>query len=128
MCSKGSGVEVLDVVAADDLYEMPAPGLLDRTRALIAQRNRIDAELARTVRRAELAQAPESDGLKSMAGWLRGHCRLSTAAAARLVRVGRAMEQLPALAAGCAEGSVTGDQASEIAEITKPLNLHRAAA
>jgi hypothetical protein len=79
----------LDSLAADDLCATPGPGLLDRTRGLVAARNRIDAELARTVRRAETAQAPESDGLKSMASWLRGHCRLSPAAAGRLVRAGR---------------------------------------
>src|SRR3954467_9635250 len=102
MCSNESGVAAvaagLDSLAADDLYGEPAPGLLERTRDLVAARNRIDAELARTVRRAELAQAPETDGLKSMAAWLRGHCRLSLAAAARWVRVGRTMERLPAVA------------------------------
>src|SRR3954471_3996638 len=85
----------LDVLAAEDLYAQPGPHLLDRSAGLIAARNRIDAELARTVRRAELAQAPEHDGHKSMAAWLRGHCRLSGAAAGQLVRTGRACEQLP---------------------------------
>ena len=132
MCSNGSGVEalsgVLDDVAVEDLCAEPAPALLDRTRALIAVRNRIDAELARTVRRAELAQAPESDGLKSMASWLRGHCRLSPAAAGRLVRAGRAVEQLPALAAAHADGTVTADQVDVITDVVKPINLTRAAA
>jgi len=72
----GELASALDALAADDLHELPAPQLLDRT-AEIAARNRIDAELARTTRRAELAQAPEHDGLKSMAAWLRGHGRLS---------------------------------------------------
>ena len=76
----------LDVLAAEDLHAMVAPQLLERTAELVRARNRIDAELARTVRRAELAQAAEHDGLKSMASWLRGHARLSAAAAAGLVR------------------------------------------
>src|SRR4051795_12291811 len=94
----------LDSLASDDLHAMTAPELLDRTAALVAARNLIDAELARTVRRAELAQAPERDGLKTMASWLRGHVRLSPAAAGQLVRNGRALEQLPVIAAGCSAG------------------------
>jgi hypothetical protein len=58
---------------------MIAPQLLDRTELLVRARNRIDTELARTVRRGELVQAPEHDGLPSMASWLRGHLRLSRA-------------------------------------------------
>src|SRR5215213_3374623 len=132
MCSSGSGVAALsgalDALAAEDLYALPGPGLLDRVGALVAQQNRIAAELARTVRRAELAQAPERDGHKSMAAWLRGHGRLSAAAAAQAVRVGRAIEQLPAVAEGFTDGSVTADQVAVIAEITKPEHLARAAA
>ncbi|MGY1695102.1 hypothetical protein ACI780_09330, partial [Geodermatophilus sp. SYSU D00814] len=63
--------------------------VLDDVAALVAERNRIDAALARRVRAAELAQAPERDGQRSMASWLRGHCRLSPAAASRLVGNGR---------------------------------------
>ena len=71
----------LDALAADDLHAMAAPRLLDRTADLVRARNRIDAELARTVRVADCAQAPEHDGLKTMRSWLRGHTRLSPAAA-----------------------------------------------
>src|SRR3954470_20793462 len=94
---------------------------------LLAARNRIDAELARTARRAELAQAPEHDGLKSMASWLRGHARLSPRAAGLLVRNGRALAHLPAVAAGCATGAITADQLAIIAPITSPANLAAAA-
>jgi hypothetical protein len=131
MRSSGSAASALsgalEQLAAEELYGVPGPDLLNETRALVSERNRLDAEIARRVRRAESAQAPESDGMKSMAAWLRGHCRLSPAAASQLVRVGRALEQLPALAAGCADGTVTSDQAALITEITKPLNLARAA-
>ncbi|SNS20062.1 hypothetical protein SAMN04488107_1662, partial [Geodermatophilus saharensis] len=72
--------------------------VLDDVAALVAGRNRTDAALARRVRAVELSQAPERDGQRSMTSWLRGHCRLSSAAAARLVTVGRALEHLPVLA------------------------------
>jgi Domain of unknown function (DUF222) len=78
--------------------------LLDRIRELVAARNRLDAELAAAVRRAEGAQAFAHDGMVSAAAWLRGHCRLSPAAARQLVRNGRALTQLPATAAGTPRG------------------------
>src|SRR4051794_41968945 len=100
-------MSALDGLAVDDLHRLPSAELLDRTAVLVAARNRIDAELARTVRRAELAQAPEHDGLKTMASWLRGHARLSPATAGQLVRNGRALEFLPAGGGGGAAGPVT---------------------
>ncbi len=109
----------LDALAAEDLHGMTASQLLDRTTELVRARNRIDAELARTVRRAEVTQAPEHDGLKTMASWLRGHVRLSPAAAAQLVRTGRALEQLPAVAAGCADGVITAEQVSVVAPVIR---------
>src|SRR4051794_6080859 len=117
----------LDSLAGDDLHAMTAPELLDRTAALVAARNRIDAELARTVRRAELAQAPEHDGLKTMASWLRGHAQLSPTAAGQLVRNGRALESLPAVAAGSAAGVITAEQVSVLAPVTRPERLAAAA-
>src|SRR3954447_21531589 len=99
---------------------MFGPQLLERTAALLRARNRIDAELARTVRECELTQAPEHDGLKTMGSWLRGHGRLSPAEAGRIVRTGRALTHLPALADAFAAGHVTAEQAAVIAPITHP--------
>src|SRR4051795_13629303 len=120
-------MSALDGLAADDLHRLPSAELLDRTAELVRARNRIDAELARTVRRAELAQAPEHDGLKTMASWLRGHARLSPAAAGQLVRNGRALELLPAVAAGSAAGVITAEQVSVLAPVTRPEHLAAAA-
>src|SRR3954453_10662205 len=117
----------LDSLAGDDLHAMTAPELLDRTAVLVAARNRIDAELARTVRRAELAQAPEHDGLKTMQSWLRGHARLSPAAAGQLIRNGRALEFLPAVAAGCAAGVITPEQVAVMAKVPRPETVAAAA-
>src|SRR3954451_21380259 len=105
-----------------------AAELLDRTAALIADRNRIDAELAGIVREAELAQAPERDGLRSMPSWLKGHGRLSGRAAKTLVRTGRVLEQLPAVAAGSAAGVISAEQVAVIAPVVSPEALERAAA
>src|SRR4051794_41931160 len=110
----------LDALAADDLDGLVASQYLDRTAMLVAARNRIDAELARTARRAELAQAPEYDGKKSMASWLRGHCRLAAGESAQAVRNGRTLEQLPAVAQATADGAITADQLSVLAPLARP--------
>ena len=122
----GEFSSALDALAAEDLHCLFAPALLDRTRMLLAVRNRVEAELARTVREAEVMQAAEHDGLKTMGSWLRGHGRLTAAAAARLVAPGRALTQLPAVAAAFADGAITAEQVAAIAPVTTPE--HRAAA
>ncbi|MGY1794446.1 DUF222 domain-containing protein [Geodermatophilus sp. SYSU D00525] len=96
---------------------------LDDVAALLAERNRIDARLARRVCDAENQQAPERDGLKSMASWLRGHGRLSAAEASRLVRNGRALEHLPALAEAHAAGLVSAEQVAVAARAVTPERL-----
>jgi hypothetical protein len=118
----------LDGLAADDLHAMGSAALLDRTAELVRARNRIDAELVRTVRTADLTQAPEHDGLKTMRSWLRGHARLSDAAAAQVIRNGRVVESLPVVAAAFADGRVTAEQVSVVAPVTKPGNVDAAAA
>src|SRR4051812_49961624 len=83
---------------------MVAAQLLDRAAFLVRARNQLDAELTRTVRRADLTQAAEHDGLASMKSWLRGHVRLSAGEVRRLIGNGRALERLPAVAAAFAAG------------------------
>src|SRR3954465_7419242 len=82
----------LDHLAAVDLKGMFGPQVVDRTRRLLTLKNRLDAELVRTVREGELTQAAEHDGKATMQSWLRGHGRLSDSAAHRLVHSGRALE------------------------------------
>jgi hypothetical protein len=62
-----------------------------------------------------------------MRSWLRGHARLSTAAIGQLIRTGRAIQALPAVAAAFADGRITAEQVSVIAPITSPANLAAAA-
>jgi hypothetical protein len=101
MCSGSSGDALadlecaLDRLADADLKSMFGPQVLDRTRRLLRAQNRVEAQVARTVWEGELTQAPEHDGLKTMQSWLRGHARLSPAAAAQVVRNGRALAHCP---------------------------------
>ena len=59
-----SVADSLDAVPLEVL--VTADQVLDRTALLLAVRNAADAELTRTVRRAENIRAPERDGLRSM--------------------------------------------------------------
>ena len=107
----------LDALAADDLPAHFPSQLLDRLGDLLVASNRLAAEITRTVRECERTGAAELDGKKTMQSWLRGHARLSPAAASRVVRTGRALESLPAVAAGCAAGAITPEQAAAIAPV-----------
>jgi hypothetical protein len=76
-----------------------ASQLLNRTKLLLRAMNWIMAEVTRTVRRCEVAQAAEHDGLTSIGHLAAGHVRLSAGEVRRLIRNGRALEQPPAVAA-----------------------------
>ncbi len=84
---------------------------------LLVASNRITAQLTRAVRRADARCSAEHDGAKTMRSWLRGHARVSGALAGRLVTQGRRSEQLPATAAGFADGLIGADQVEVISEI-----------
>nr|WP_208382894.1 HNH endonuclease signature motif containing protein [Modestobacter marinus] len=106
----------LDALAADDLFELTAGQVLDRTAVLVQLGNRVAAELTRTVRHAETTQAAEHDGIKTMRSWLIGHARLAPNDASKVVRAGRALEHFPVLAAGFADGHVTAVQFGVVAD------------
>ncbi|MCZ2804910.1 DUF222 domain-containing protein [Modestobacter sp. VKM Ac-2983] len=116
----------LDALAAEDLHGLTDGAVLDRTTLLVQLGNRVAAELTRTVRHAELTQAAEYDGLKSMRSWLIGHARLSQTEASRVVRSGRVLEHFPALAAGFAGGQITAAQVNVVAEKIGPREVARA--
>jgi hypothetical protein len=118
----------LDALGAEDLTPLFGPALLERLRPLLAAQNRLAAEVARTVREAEVSGAAEVDGLKTMASWLRGHGHLSAAEAGRVVRAGRACTSLPAVAAAFAAGVVTAEQVAVISPVAAVDNVAAAAA
>ncbi|HZH20928.1 MAG TPA: DUF222 domain-containing protein, partial [Geodermatophilus sp.] len=117
----------IDALATEDLAPLFGPSLLDRLQELLVAQNRLAAEVARTVRECEMSGAAELDGLTTMGSWLRGHAHPSTTEAARVVRTGRALEPLPAMAEAFTAGAVTGEQAGLVARVAEPEQLPRAA-
>jgi hypothetical protein len=132
MCSGGSGDALADLehasdrVAEQNLKGLFGPQVLEWTQRLLRSRNRLDAQVARSVREGELTQAAEHDGKKTMQSWLRGHGRLSPSTAHRLVATGRALEDLPAVAAAFTAGRVSAEAVAAIAPVAR--DEHRAAA
>ena len=133
MCSGGSGDALadldaaLDRLAGEDLQAMFGPQVIDRTGRLLRAQNRLAAQVARTVREGEVTRAAEHDGKATMQSWLLGHGRLSPGAAHRLVAAGRALTQLPAVAAAFADGRVTAEQVAAIVPVTRPEHVAAAA-
>ncbi|WNV77905.1 HNH endonuclease signature motif containing protein [Geodermatophilus sp. DSM 44513] len=117
----------VDALAAEDLTPLFGPALLERLRPLLVAQNRIAAEIARTVAECDGVGAAEHDGLTTMGSWLRGHGHLSDSEAARVVRAGRALGQLPVMAAAFAAGEVTAEQAAVLGAIAEPRMLALAA-
>ena len=118
----------LDKLAAEDLTGLPGPVALDELRELLPLVNRLNAEIARTVRRCEVSGASEHDGAKTMAAWLRGHARLSPSAAAQLVRVGRALEALPAVAELAAPHNLAVAVRHDVGGVARALILRNSGA
>jgi hypothetical protein len=129
MCSGGRADALsrlsaaLDDLSAEELSGRFGPQLLEELRGLLVASNRLAAQVARRVRECEVTQAPEHDGQTSMASWLRGHARYSAGAAAKVVRSGRALAELPAVAAAASAGAVTAEAVAAIAPVAAPGNL-----
>lgn len=119
-------LEALDRLTGERLDGLFGPALLERLGPLLTAQNRLAAEVARVVRQCEVAGASEHDGKPTMGSWLRGHHRMSSAAANQLVRNGRALAQLPALAAAAAGGAVPAETVAAVAPVASPENLARA--
>jgi hypothetical protein len=117
----------LDALAAEDLDPLSAGEQLDRIRSLVAAQNRLAALLTRAVRKVDLTQAVEHDGLKSTKSWLRTHAGLSDAAARRLVESGRALEALTAVQQVFDAGAISAEAVTAMAPIATPDRLTRAA-
>jgi hypothetical protein len=120
-------LSALDALAADDLDVLSAGEQLDRIRTLVTAQNKLAAVVTQAVRTADLSQAVEHDGQKSMKSWLRTHTRLSDAAARRLIDSGRALQHLPAVQQAFAAGAISAEAVAAIAPVATPTRLARAA-
>lgn len=77
-------------------------------------------ELLTDVARMDRFEDWTFDGANSMAHWLVNRYRLSRRTAAEWVRVARAIEELPALAAAYGSGRMSWDQLRAATRVTTP--------
>jgi hypothetical protein len=85
--------------------------------------NRLSALLTRSVAAGEARQVQAADGMVTMKAWLTGHCRIAGREAAALVRAGRRLAQLPALAAAYAAGDVTPAHVDVVTAAVTPARV-----
>ena len=109
MCSSGRD---------GDVHAMSDGELLAEVGALVAERDRAEARLARAVRVADTRLSCEHDGLKTMQSWLRTHTGMKHSTASALVQRGRVLDLLPATGAAFAAGAMGVDHVTAIAAVT----------
>ena len=119
---------LLDELASLDLAsldpdELSAGELLEALPMLQSGINQLSALLTRAVRAADRREAQRADGMVAMRSWLTGHCRLAGRDAAALVRAGRRLETLPALAAAYAAGEVTPAHVDLVTAAVTPARI-----
>ena len=119
---------LLDQFAALDLStldpaELTDGELLDGMPVLQSAMNQLGALMTRFVAVADRREAQRTDGMVSMKGWLTGHCRISGREATVLVRNGRRLTGLPALASAYAAGEVTPAHVGLVTEAVTPARV-----
>jgi len=85
--------------------------------------NRLSALMTRAVAAGDARDVQRADGMVSMKSWLTGHCRISGRAAADMIRDGRRLAGLPALASAYAEGDVTPGHVATITSAVTPARV-----
>jgi hypothetical protein len=126
-----SWVSVLEQLAALDPADFDPADLSDgllRDVIPLAQVgiNRLTALQTGAVAAGEARQAHAGDGMASMKAWLTGHCRIPRRDAAGLVRAGRRLRDLPALAAAYAAGAVTPAHVGVVTGAVTPARVAKA--
>ena len=109
----------LALMASEPLAGTAGAAQSDRVRDLLGVRQRVDAELMRSIGQWDAEGCWGEDGAVSAASWLATHTGLTRAAATRLVRAARLLREHDATAEALASGAVTSVQVDTLAAITR---------
>jgi hypothetical protein len=112
----------MDEVVADG--PTPAPSG-DTVCALQRQRNRLDYALAAEVAAFDVDKVWSVDGAYDAAAWLRTTCNIPRQHAQRLVRLGRALPQMPVVAAAWAAGDIGIEHVSVLHAARRPTTAEQ---
>jgi hypothetical protein len=109
----------IDEVVAEELDASCAPPQSEVLLALLAQRERLDAEVVRRAGVWERAGEWSLDGAVTPASWLRSRARLDGAEASELVRTARIVHDHAPTADALRSGTVPARRAHQIARTVK---------
>ena len=109
----------LAILAGECLAGTPGAAQSDRVRELVEVRERVDAELMRSIGQWDAEGCWGGDGAVSAASWLATHTGLRRGTATRLVRAARLLREHEPTAAALAAGAVTSVQVDTVAALTR---------
>jgi hypothetical protein len=109
----------LAAVAEESRAGWPAAAQTERVRELAEIRERIDAEIIRTVGQWDAEGCWADDGALSAASWLAEHTPMNRATANRIVRSARLVREHEATAEALASGAVSSVHVDTIATVTR---------
>lgn len=107
-------------LAGLDLRSIPLHELGGLLQQVESARAVVDAAANTVLDRFDAEGASSYDGLRSTNSWLRQHCQMTGATAARRVRTARALRQLPEVAQRFRTGRFSADQADLFARNLTP--------
>lgn len=94
------------VPTTDEITSMSPAALMEAAHLLDVERRIAEARQALLLQRVDAVGAHVEDGFRQVAGWGRAACNWSGAEAARLAKLGRAMQAMPVFAEACLAGRV----------------------
>ena len=92
----------------------------DAIEQLSALRATVEAEMLKLIRAADESDVWQVDGSPNLVEWVTWRCRVARAEARKLVEVAQALAQLPRIAAGLDEGSLSYSQVCILVDFVGP--------
>ncbi len=105
-----------------EFSSVSTPELVSEITTLAGHLNAGNARFLALIAELDRREGWAEAGVKSMAHWLNWQCGIGLGAAREKVRVARALETLPRVAAAMAEGRVSYFKAREITRVATPAN------
>ncbi|MEN9646004.1 MAG: hypothetical protein RL238_2673 [Actinomycetota bacterium] len=99
-------MEATAVPTTDQIVSMSPAALMEVAHLLDVERRVAEARQALLLQRVDAVGAQVEDGFRQVAGWGRAACNWSSAEAARLAKLGRAMQAMPGFAEACLAGRI----------------------
>jgi hypothetical protein len=114
---------VIDALAGDDVHAIAESALLNRTETLLTARNKLDAEIARSLQATDIREVTTAECGRASRSWLIEEQFLAPEEAGRRLNVARALPFHPILAAAFAAGQLSHDHVRVILGCLRKLPI-----